>query len=212
MVYIFYTKLNINQSAMYQKWLTALPDSLRELNNKYQKEEDRLRHLSGKILLVEALKRLGYPNYSLDDLYYNEFGKPYISNLFDFNISHSGNLILCAIEQHSKLGIDIEIIKHLELDQYKDTMSYYEWQIINQDTNPLNKFYEFWTMKEAAIKADGRGFSIPLNKIQIISNQTVLIDDTLWYLKRVELDPLYIGFIAISSANKKFEISSICFS
>lgn len=199
MVTIFYTKFDISRAAMYFRWLPLLPESLRLLNLQYRREEDRIRNLLGKVLLIEALKRLGYGNYSLELLLYNQFGKPYFSNGFDFNITHSGEYIFCAMQDGSKLGIDVEQIKDLNFSHLKSSMSEDEWCIINKNMYPLDIYYKLWTMKEAAVKADGRGFSICPNQIEIISNCHILIGNTLWYLKEIKFDMSYYCFLAVLS-------------
>ncbi|MFM8454157.1 MAG: 4'-phosphopantetheinyl transferase family protein [Gammaproteobacteria bacterium] len=90
-----------------------------------------------------------------------EHGKPYISNLnlkdqLFFNISHTKNLIVWAISKKIELGIDVEYklkpVNYLKIA--KALFGTEQIAILNQLKNLdlRDKFFEFWTKKEALIK------------------------------------------------------------
>ncbi|MFJ7914873.1 MULTISPECIES: 4'-phosphopantetheinyl transferase family protein [unclassified Lysinibacillus] len=95
----------------------------------------------------------------------NTYGKPYVKNLpyAFFNISHSGNYVLCGIS-NMEIGVDIEKQKILDLNlaQHIFAPEEYEDLIALSDRNQLNYFYKLWTLKEAYIKYCGVGLSLPL--------------------------------------------------
>jgi 4'-phosphopantetheinyl transferase len=87
---------------------------------------------------------------------------PKIKN-FDFNLSHSGNIVVLAIAD-SRVGIDIERIKPIELEIAKNYFHKKEVNFLfSNKENKIENFYKIWTLKESFIKAVGKGISYPLN-------------------------------------------------
>lgn len=72
---------------------------------------------------------------------------------FHFNSSHAGEVVICAFSNTYELGIDIEEIKDIELDAFKDQRTANEWRAVVQAESKQEAFYEYWTKKEAVIKA-----------------------------------------------------------
>lgn len=95
-------------------------------------------------------------------------GKPYAEGLnIHFNISHSGELVACAIND-TEIGIDIEKIRKINLKIAKKICLENELNYIfdgNEidytSTNPkhIERFFEIWTGKEAYFKYLGTGIS-----------------------------------------------------
>lgn len=105
----------------------------------------------------------------------NNYGKPFIKGKANpyFNISHSGEYIVCYIGS-SPVGIDIELIKEIDVNGIaKDFFTKEEYNYILGNRNKitlkekLNRFYNIWTIKESFIKCVGKGLSIPLNSFSI---------------------------------------------
>jgi len=206
MVKIFYTKFNPeNMTVILDKWLSFLPFQLRKINQSYRNEEDRVRNLLGKLLLDEALKTIGYDSISLDTIQYNQFKKPYLSQEFDFSISHSGMYVFCAIGKNLKLGLDIEEIKPINFSEMKNIMSNSEWKHINEASSPLNQFFKLWTLKEAVIKAEGTGFFVDLNKI-MIKNNVIHTENNHWFSRELMFNENYSGHIVTSNSESNFEM------
>lgn len=86
-----------------------MPDYIKYKIIKYRKWEDAHGCLLGKCLLIRAFE---FRNeiLLLTDLQYNEFGRPYFATYrnLDFNISHSGNIVVCVITNKGKIGVDNE--------------------------------------------------------------------------------------------------------
>ena len=85
---------------------------MQQILRKYRRWQDAHAYLYGKLLLKEAISQLGF-DHSLEFMQKTKYGKPYFKNNdFGFNISHSGEYIVCVISTDEKqnLGIDIEEI------------------------------------------------------------------------------------------------------
>ena len=109
------------------------------------------------------------------DFTHNAYGKPRISNKgyehLSFNLSHTHSMITCAIGHQYDVGVDIEY--HRSLDDLSGlshlALCPSEEKHILSFSNLLQKerlFYRYWTLKEACIKAFGKGLSMPLKEIK----------------------------------------------
>jgi len=157
---------------------------------RYHHWQDAYGSLFGKLLLITALKEYGWPP-SLEDLQYSEYGRPFLSNGPDFNISHSGRRAACIIARHGKVGIDLEEIRDIPVGDFKEQFSPEEWTAIITSPDPLKTFYHYWTAKECLSKADGRGLNLPLAQLLINHQGTVSLDQRDWHLHTL---PFFDGF------------------
>ncbi len=101
----------------------------------------------------------------------NKYGKPYLKEYpkINFNISHLGDYVVCAIDD-KPIGIDIEEVKQIEYkDIAEDFFTVSEFRYINKQGigTQLSKFYEIWTLKESYLKCCGQGLAIPLKSFSI---------------------------------------------
>src|SRR5437773_588129 len=108
------------------KYLTQVPEEIKNRILRFKKWEDRQSSLYGKLLLKKGLEELSL-DFGLNDLKYTQYGRPYIDHTLDFNISHSTRYVVCAITNNSKIGIDIEEIKAIPVDDFKEQFSKEEW-------------------------------------------------------------------------------------
>ncbi len=118
---------------------------------------------------------------------FNPYGKPeIISALADkpirFNLSHTDGLVMCAIVLENDIGADIENLqkKHATLKIAEHVFSKQEIEALQNmpEHEQAQRFFEYWTLKEAYIKARGMGLSLPLNQFGFIlrENQPVEIN------------------------------------
>lgn len=97
-----------------------------------------------------------------------EYGKPYLADhpQFAFNISHTANQLAIVVAPSCQLGVDIEHIQAranlaaLVAKCFSATEAAY-WQAL-PDAEKTSVFYQFWTKKEAFVKATGRGIALGL--------------------------------------------------
>ena len=102
----------------------------------------------------------------------NEHGRPEISGppgapRFRFNLSNTRGLIVCLVARDREVGVDVEDVHRPgETVAVADRFfSPFESAMLNRQ--PLHRqrdrFFDYWTLKEAYIKARGMGLSIPLD-------------------------------------------------
>jgi 4'-phosphopantetheinyl transferase len=86
-----------------------------------------------------------------------------------FNLSHTRGLVACAITQQRAIGVDVERIdRRVELLAVaRHVFSPREITALTAlaDEPQRLRFFELWTLKEAYIKAIGKGLSAPLRAI-----------------------------------------------
>jgi 4'-phosphopantetheinyl transferase len=135
----------------------------------------------------------------------NTYGKPFVNNL-EFNLSHSNDLVLLAFSHSRPIGVDIEQVRsNLDYEGIaRKNFSQAENKILHSlsGTPKLRAFFEIWTMKEACIKAVGKGLSIPLTHfgVSLAQVQTVQLEQ-LWTVQKLSLGADYCGAIAVAGRN-----------
>ncbi|GAL86510.1 hypothetical protein ATO12_04855 [Sporocytophaga myxococcoides] len=208
---IFYTKFEDKlDHKKINNYLKYLPSSMREDILKYQLPFDIQGRLFGKLLLKKIFEHYFSNQNILNQLKYNQYGRPYISDSgIDFSISHSGEYTAVAMSKGFSIGIDIEKIKEIPICDFKPVFTDNEWEAILSSTNPLKSFYVYWTKKESTVKADGRGLSIPLNEI-IVDDAISILYEKQWHLYEINLAPDYMAHIA-SEQKDLINIYSITF-
>lgn len=193
---------------VWDGYLCRLPQAHREQVLRYRFREDAQACLYGKLLLLRCLEELGIRHLRLEDLNYTGHQRPYFNGAaIDFNISHSGKFVVCAAAENIRLGVDIEQIKPVDLNDFQEQFSDDEMRFIQSDDGSFVNFYNIWTKKEALIKADGKGLSIPLKQISVVSavageehqhRRAVIIENHPWFLTELNISEGYCCHLATS--------------
>jgi 4'-phosphopantetheinyl transferase len=194
MVKIYYTYLSKDfHEKRFDKYLTRFPIKLIDKIKRLRKWEDAQANLLSKLLLSQALFD-GDLN-CLELINYSKYGRPYIMYCPDFNISHSGDIVVCAIIKNNDIGVDIEQVSKIEINDFVSVMTNLEMLNIQKSDNPIRKFYEYWTKKESLLKLQGTGISEEINSFEVLGNKVLFPDDKI-YLKGISISDKYICHIA----------------
>jgi len=186
--------------------LASLPPPLQSEALRKKQWLDMQLTLAGKLLLLHLLKNLGLDRkLSLTHLRYTEFDRPYFDDHFDFNIAHSGKFALCCGVLNGKVGADIEQTKHIDLDDFIDHFTENEWNKINRSSDRHEKFYTYWTRKEAVLKAIGSGLNTPLSSIDV-SGANLIYDEQTYYLRSANIGDGYKCHIATTIKHSKVHL------
>ena len=195
MVHVLYYRMVRQLPAdIYQSYFQQLPPFIQRKLIGFRHWEDAERTLSGNILLMKALETVGIPAESIAQLKYTEFQKPYLDAPVSFNITHSGEYIVCAISKTVKVGIDVEEIKEIPLIDFTQFFYQEEWQAVLDSVDSLHAFYTLWTKKEAFLKVIGSGLSVPVNQV-VISDNIIKWEDEEWYLQEISLENKYVSWL-----------------
>ena len=107
---------------------------------------------------------------------YTAHGKPALvpntgNDRLCFNLSHSDACALYAIARSNKIGIDIESVRHDIEEDLIARKFFSQGEINSLEKIDKNKrtglFFQYWTRKEAFIKALGQGISFPLEQCDV---------------------------------------------
>lgn len=93
---------------------------------------------------------------------YGEKGKPYFKDSpLSFSLSHSGELVLCAIADH-EIGVDVQ--KVIDLDWEKLAKRFFSPMECDSLGTDRELFFRLWCRKEAYGKLTGEGAAIYLGQ------------------------------------------------
>ena len=155
----------------YNKWYSLTSKEAKQRIDKFKNENDKKRTVTGEMLARLAISKKC--NVKVEDIVFlkKEHGKPFAKDLdIEFNVSHSEDLVVCAIN-NTAVGIDIEKIRPINLLVAKRFCTQKELEYLfgytpcledfkfTEDKNLLTRFYELWTAKEAFGKFLGSGLA-----------------------------------------------------
>jgi len=134
---VFYGFVNKPWSqAQWLRQLHRLPQSLQNKVLRFRRWQDRHMSLMGKLLLLEGLKSQGLGADCLEKLEIDENERPFIAGAVDFNISHSGGAVVCALTDQAKVGIDVELLRWVQPDHFTLCMTPQQIESFHQASYP----------------------------------------------------------------------------
>jgi 4'-phosphopantetheinyl transferase len=146
----------------------------REQEPRFYFARDRRRYLVTRALVRTVLSRYvplrpGQWSFSA-----NAYGRPQIVNPegreagLSFNLSHTHGLIVLGVTRGGELGVDVENIRARQVSIGIADRYFAPEEVLALRAAPVQqqqyRFFEYWTFKEAYIKARGMGLSLPLDK------------------------------------------------
>lgn len=189
----------------FDSLLRTVPLAIRQKVLRYRKWQDRHNCLFGKLMLRDLL--VNYFDQSqdcLEHLRFNAYGKPFLNQQLDFNISHSHELVICAISDDCRIGIDVEKKLDLELHELNYCLRADERCFLAKANNN-DLLYEFWTQKESVLKACGTGMATDLQDIHLLPGHATIAntntDDELWYLTSLDLHEGYSATLCMQQSD-----------
>lgn len=199
--YILYCKFECKlEGGLYAKYYNDLPAPVRKQLNLLKRWEDAQASLLGKQLLKYGLvKYLDKDENILEKLNKDRHGRPYLENErgYDFNITHSENMIMCAISEKGKIGLDVERVRPVTIDHFVRQFTGQELVNIHRADEPYHEFFAYWTKKESVLKAEGIGMGIPLNQINVDRKlKMATVGEQQWYLKAIDIDQKFRACLA----------------
>lgn len=177
-------------------YMPTFSEDFRQDILKYRRWQDAQLSLLGRVLLRHGLRS----HFKIKDMKIARLpnNKPYLEgSKLHFNISHSKDLVVCAIAEFP-IGIDVEFIdekiNHLD---FQFQMTENEFHEINHSEDKIKDFFRYWTGKESVMKAHGGGMMIPLDSFEIVNNEC-MIDGKKFFTKEIFMDENYQTCIASS--------------
>ena len=171
-VHVWRASLEI-PALQHQQLRKCLTDDEISRANRFVFEKDRNYYIAARGQLRHVLGLYQHQKPEIFQFEYTSHGKPSLvgDDDLNFNLSHSGKLVLYAITRRRELGIDIEWMRPdfsgIEIaEHYFSKNEVAVFQRLPQDLRP-DAFFTCWTRKEAYIKAIGEGLSCPLHTFDV---------------------------------------------
>lgn len=170
----------------------------------YEKEVVSLAHsLAGRYILNKLL-HTSQMNIEDINLILSDYKRPILADSkWQFSISHSGRIATCALGYNMSLGIDIELMRQIEFEDFKYQFSASDYEAILTDKSG-KEFYKSWTAKEAITKAIGKGLYIDMVDIQYHSDNIYMYGNNKWYINELDINENYSTSLATLAKNIKY--------
>jgi len=135
--------------------------------SKFRKKEDKHRYVLSHVYLRKILSTY-FPSVEEKNWEFelSPYGKPSLSVKHNvklhFNLSHSESRAYVICSKISECGIDVEEDKVISLDE-----KLLELILKPEEIKTFNEedFFSYWTLKEAYVKAVGKGLSLPMHTL-----------------------------------------------
>jgi 4'-phosphopantetheinyl transferase len=150
----------------------CLTEEERTRADRFHFPQDRARFTLGRGALRKLLMR--YSATTEISLAANEYGKPHLlqpAGSLQFNVAHSGDLVLLGFTRGRAIGVDVEKFRpdFATADVAQRFFAPDEAMFLAALPQPerVHGFFNCWTRKEAYIKARGMGLSLPLSSFSV---------------------------------------------
>jgi 4'-phosphopantetheinyl transferase len=184
----------------FLRYLGILPPPLRADVLKYHQHADRVRTLTGKLLLREAIEQAGLSAGLMDALGYTNYKRPFVSKDVDFNITHSGLCVACVAGAGMQVGIDVEEIKPIKPEDITAVLRDEELREMQRTNASPETILRFWTRKEAIVKASGEGLYLAPQSIFFLDELTAKTSESTWYLHELAFGGEYVAYCVANKA------------
>ena len=139
----------------YQAYYNKVPAWRKEKADKYVNRDDRARSVGAWILWQNMQRKLNIPEGAV------------------YNLSHSGNYVLCACSDQNgvQVGCDVEMKKKLHMGiakRYFCTGEYEQLVSAADETEKTDWFYRFWVLKESFMKATREGMKLDMRTYEFM--------------------------------------------
>lgn len=155
-----------------EEFWAAMSPVERDRARAFKRDAAREHFVTSRGLLRQTLAN--YANCQPRDLQFEigPHGKPFLLNrkLF-FNLSHSNDSLLLAVSDMQEIGVDIESVRARDGLSGIAERSFSPSELAYWRGLPLDEqvpvFFRLWTIKEAFVKAVGRGIALGLASCEV---------------------------------------------
>lgn len=139
-----------------EKFLKILPENRIEKYNRLKRNSDRDNCVVAYLLLRHALRENGIDSFETE---VGANGKPFLkSEKLFFNISHCAEGVAVVVDTEP-VGIDVQEIGGFNEKVAKRFFNESENKKINASPDKAKAFTRIWTLKESAIKCEGKSLA-----------------------------------------------------
>ncbi len=176
-VHLWFATLNALRPRL-DKYIELLDPVEQERAHRFRFVHDRERFVLGHGMLRELLGRYLQSDAASLRFARGPHGKPYLEHAHvHFNFSDTKDAILMGIRVGHALGVDIETLAR-DVDHEAVSTHYFTHQEIEAirgaGSDAKQRFLEFWTRKEAVLKASGVGIMEDLRVLRVDAPHNVM--------------------------------------
>jgi len=198
--------------AAYEALLTPEESARRQ---RYYFEKNRHEYLITRALVRTVLSRYAKVSPAAWTFSANSYGCPAIASPegtgLRFNLSNTRGLVCCLVSRDRDLGVDVE-----DIDREGESVAiadrfFSPSEVVELRAQPeprrRARFFDYWTLKEAYIKARGMGLAIPLDhfSFQLLAGTPIGIafdpqledDPTSWQFEQLRPTETHLVSLAI---------------
>lgn len=145
----------------YDRYFLLMSPEKQQRVERFRFEDGKKRTVAGEMLARKMINSKKHIDEEKIIFKTGANGKPYTKSVdICFNISHSDELVLCAVSE-TPIGVDIEKIRDINSSVIKYSCNEKELGYVYEDgiskEESLKRFFEVWTYKEACFKFKGTG-------------------------------------------------------
>ncbi len=203
--------------ALLARYHDLLSEGEYQRQQRYRFERDRHRDLIARALVRTCLSQYANVDPECWRFERGEHGKPQVAEPsidLNFNLSHSHNWVACAIAR-KPVGVDIEYC-----GRPNDVLAIAERYFSATESRALfalpehaqrERFFDYWTLKEAYMKARGEGISLGLGNFSfdLSTGETIAVgfhdslgdDPAAWQFRLLRPEPEYRLALALREAS-----------
>jgi 4'-phosphopantetheinyl transferase len=210
----------IREPALLAAYEALLTPEERARKQRYYFEKNRHEYLITRALVRSVLSRYAPVRPAAWTFSANQWGCPAVASpagtSLRFNLSNTRGLVCCLVAEDRDLGVDVE-----DLGREGETVSIADRFFSPSEVAELRaqpeesrraRFFDYWTLNEAYIKARGMGLAIPLDhfsfqlspgqKIGIAFDPQLEDDPTSWQFEQLRPTPSHLVSLAIRRRNE----------
>ncbi|HEX7360863.1 MAG TPA: 4'-phosphopantetheinyl transferase superfamily protein [Bryobacteraceae bacterium] len=180
----------------------SLPHPFYDRIARFHRKEDRYRGILGKWLLSRQLVDAGLPFSWIKSLAVNPAGRPFLEGVsgIDFNVSHSEDVVVCAVALGGRVGIDVEAIRPIDCRGFRSLLPEALWREAGGGTHGDASFFRCWTRFESAVKAEGCGLAAPGSQLKF-EQRSAWFAGRRWFLHEINVAAGYCCHLASDLAD-----------
>ena len=210
----------IHEPALLAAYEALLTPEERARRQRYYFDKNRHEYLITRALVRTVLSRYAPVHPAAWTFSANEWGCPAIASPegkgLRFNLSNTRGLVCCLVAADRDVGIDVEEVsregENVSIADRFFSPSEVEELRSQPEERRRERFFDYWTLKEAYIKARGMGLAIPLDHFSFllspgrpigIAFDPQLDDDpTSWQFEQIRPTPTHLISAAIRRKNE----------
>lgn len=156
--------------ARLEQYRSLLSADERAREGRFHFDADKERFVIGRALVRLQLSRYLGGDPRRWAFTTNEHGRPALlapggPAWLGFNVSHTRGMVACALAATHDVGVDVEwvdrALTHDVADRFFAPTEVADLRALSPESQP-RVFFDYWTLKEAYIKARGMGLALPL--------------------------------------------------